>query len=306
MDEISDISTIHDLTSYAHSCLHQVLGDFLDAQRLDQLVKKSDRLFQWIYLACEYITKKGKGGITAEEKFDDLCSPFNQGLGDALLDSMYYIILKDLFDIENPRVRARFQSIMSQILATMEPLPRSALNAMRIYFPELSNKEKDVGIIIDNMGSLLTGSIESSIPIRPVHLSFSEFLTNKEASKEFYIDISKAQEALAFSALKVLVAKDGLQFNIAQIPSSYLKNSELDKNILSTIPAHLVYSSKFWTNHLNHLQSNSESLKMIHSLLFERFLFLLEVLTLAGALNTCMKSLTNIKLWVQVCHVWIK
>jgi hypothetical protein len=63
-------------------------------------------------------------------------------------------------------------------------------------------------------------------------------------SGEFFIDLSKAQHALAFASLGVM--KDGLRFNICDFKSSYLPNGEdigLQERIQKCISPHLSFIS---------------------------------------------------------------
>jgi hypothetical protein len=59
---------------------------------------------------------------------------------------------------------ATFHSVMGQILSTVEPLPLNSLNAMRSHFPD-KNERYAVEVIVEHMGSLLSGTTNSSTPI---------------------------------------------------------------------------------------------------------------------------------------------
>lgn len=235
MDEIPVTTAKADVSSYMSSRLLPQLKDFLDAQHLQQLVNHSDSLFQWAYLACEYMLGNSFGGLTVEEKFDDLCSNSSDVTGDVLLQDMYYLILSKLFDIKRPTIQARFQSVMGQILATLEPLPQTSLNTIRSRFPGISKTNSDISTIVDHMGSLLSGITNKSIPIRPVHTSFYDFLKDKDASKEFYVDLSNTQMPLALSSLDIMTDTTGLKFNIANVPSSFTENTHLGPSALEAI-----------------------------------------------------------------------
>ena len=75
------------------------------------------------------------------------------------------------------------------------------------------------------MGALLSGTTDSSVMIQPLHASFSEFLTDKDRSGEFFIDLSYIHKDLAGASLGVM--QDGLKFNICQLSTSYLPNSKI-------------------------------------------------------------------------------
>jgi hypothetical protein len=112
---------------------------------------------------------------------------------------------------------------MGQILGMAEPLPLNSLNAMRSHFAD-KNKRYAVEVIIEHMGSLLSGTTDSSTPIQPLHASFRDFLMDQSHSGDFFIDVSKVQHDLAFASLQVM--EHGLSFNMCDLKSSYLPNSE--------------------------------------------------------------------------------
>jgi hypothetical protein len=113
-----------------------------------------------------------------------------------------------------------FCSVMRQILALSEPLPATALNAMRQHLCE--DERYDVKFVIGKLGSLVTGT-DSIAPVRPLHASLYDFLTDKSRSNEFFVDASLATSDLAFASLRVM--ERGLRFNICSLESSYLPNS---------------------------------------------------------------------------------
>jgi len=57
---------------------------------------------------------------------------------------------------------------------------------MRQHFP-CEDEHYDVNLVIGKLGSLVTGT-DSTAPVRPLHASFYDFLTDKSRSSEFFID----------------------------------------------------------------------------------------------------------------------
>jgi hypothetical protein len=81
-----------------------------------------------------------------------------------------------------------------------------------------------------HLASLVSGTSDSDTPIRPLNVSFYNFLTDKLWSHDFFVDMSSVQSNLAFATLRVM--EDELRFNICSLESSYLTNSsvpELEK-----------------------------------------------------------------------------
>jgi len=191
------------------------------------LTAASDGLFEWARLACAYVNGDDAAGLTAKERFD-LILTHDKADRVPLLDSMYKLTLETVFP-QKQQMRSicldRFRSVMAQILGTAEPLPLASLSSMRHHFMDEHLKKVDVSMIIKPMGALLSGTTDPSIVIRPLHASFPDFLTDKSRSGEFFIDLSHIHNDLAGASLGVM--KGGLQFNICQIPTSYLRNAEI-------------------------------------------------------------------------------
>jgi hypothetical protein len=119
---------------------------------------------------------------------------------------------------------------------------------------------------------------------------------------EFFIDLPKAQRNLAFASLRVM--EHGLRFNICDLKSSYLPNSEdyeLQERVQKRILPHLSYSSRFWTSHVQTTAFDKELAKEV-KLLFdhERLFFWLELLALINALSGAVTALPFIPQWLEV------
>jgi hypothetical protein len=202
---------------------------------------------------------------------------------------------------EYQRALARFHSVMGQILGSAEPLPLDALNAMRSRFPDDKEQYK-VEVVVAHMGSLLSGTTNTSSPIRPLHASFREFLTDKSSSGDFFVEISSAQRNLAFASLRVM--EHDLRFNMCNLKSSYLPNSKdtgLSDRVATCIPSHLSYSSRYWATHVGATDFDTELAKEIESFFdHERLLFWIESLGLLNGLSVAVGVLPLISRWLKV------
>jgi WD40 repeat protein len=92
----------------------------------------------------------------------------------------------------------------------------------------------------------------------------------------------------------------GLRFNICDLKSSYLPNSqdtELPQRVKTSIPPHLSYSCRFWATHVLSSTFDPELANAIKSFFDdERLLFWIEVL---GLLNTIRGAITVLPLIAQ-------
>ncbi|KIK38133.1 hypothetical protein CY34DRAFT_809670 [Suillus luteus UH-Slu-Lm8-n1] len=303
MDDIPRANAERDICAYVSKELEGL--DF-QGKEFAVLAEKADGLFEWARLACGYI-KDSHAGVYPMERFQAVVSR-NPAERIPLLHDMYRLILRDIIPEDtsphSQKLRsttlARFRSVMGQILGTVEPLPLASLNAMRCHFPQQED-HFDVQLIVKSMGSLLSGTTNPDSPIRPLHASFSDFLTDKPSSGEFFIDLSKTQHNLAFASLRVM--EHGLRFNICGLKSSFLLNSEdpgLQNRVGKCIPPHLSYSSRYWTLHVRTTVFDKELAKEV-KLFFdnERLFFWLESLALINVLSGAVPALLLIPQWLK-------
>ncbi|KAJ8592442.1 hypothetical protein M405DRAFT_692046, partial [Rhizopogon salebrosus TDB-379] len=219
MDDISHVSlesSQRDIERYLSDKLKK-LGDVFDDLDFQRLAQKSDGLFEWARLACEYI----KRGLPPKSRFNALVDGTTTK-GTHLLDDVYKLILgESMPEKEHEDMIPVFRSVMRQILVSLEPLPAIALTAMRQHFP-CEDERFDVKYMIGQLGSLVTGT-DFKTPIRPLHASFYDFLTDKSRSNEYFVNKISITSDLAFASLRVMEKE--LRFNICCLESSYLPNS---------------------------------------------------------------------------------
>jgi hypothetical protein len=217
---------------------------------------------------------------------------------------MYARILGEILpEDERREAMPVFCSVMGQILASLEPLPMPALKTMRLHFPDGRNRY-NVEDVIGRLGSLVTSVTDPQTPIRPLHASFYEFLTDKSRSHDFFVDSSLVQGDLAFASLRVMASKRGLRFNICSLENSYLPNSsvpDLEQRVKDSIPAQLSYSSRFWGAHVGSTSFESSLAKEVEAFFDgERLLWWLEALALMKSLSSSAVTLLSIVDWFSV------
>ena len=311
MDSIPSESTKNDILRYVSDELSKIDFEIPRREAFSSLAAASGQIFEWARLACAYIRGDNNAGtgLKPQERFDAIIT-HSKTDHVPLLDGMYRFSLETIFPKEQPsnqrdRGLKRFKSVMAQILGTKEPLPLGPLTSMRCHFRVKDFAEIDIRTIVGPMAALLSGATDSSVPIRLLHASFADFLTDRDRSREFFIGMHAIQNDLAFACLGVLMEK--LHFNICDLPSSYLPNSEvldLNDRIKQSIPAELAYSCRFWTDHVRDAPFSS-ALAVEVQVFFNHkiLLFWFEVLSLLNLMNTCAASLSSVIQWVMVCEM---
>ncbi|KAG2350128.1 WD40 repeat-like protein [Suillus weaverae] len=297
LDDLSSASTARDIQLYIASSLKDLCPIFNDAH-FEALALKSDGLFEWARLTCEYIKGTNRVGMDPKGWFNAVVAGVS-AKGTRLLDDMYKRVLADIMpEDEREEGIPIFRSVMGQILASLEPLPMPALTTMRLHFPEGTCDYK-MDRVIGPLGSLLTGTSDSHTPIRPLHASFYDFLTDESRSHGFFVDASLVQNDLAFASLRVM--EGGLRFNICSLENSYLPNSSvpgLEKRVKDSISTELSYSCRFWGTHVKAMSFESSLAKEVEAFFDgERLLWWLEALALMKSLGGSVMTLSYIVDW---------
>ncbi|KAJ6543122.1 WD40-repeat-containing domain protein, partial [Mycena capillaripes] len=138
--------------------------------------------------------------------------------------------------------------------------------------------------------------------IKIVHLSFREFMTSKIiGARPDLLCITEQQQSALVSDMFRIMHKE-LQFNISQLPTSYLRNSEVSdlvERLRKYVPLHLWYSCRFWVDHLVAAPYDDDCAQEVGKLLHNKFLFWLEVMSLLGMVHFASTALSKLLVWVE-------
>jgi len=300
MNNIHKSSINHDISIYISTRLAHFDHTFFDEHRLRILVDQSEGLFQWAFVACEFIQGHGRFSSPVE-RFNRLThSPTAGSL--RKLDSLYDTILQEICAGNDEDDMQVFWSVMGQILALFEPLSLAALMSMRKHFPSGLVGANSVISVVKHMGSLLSGITNHSVPIRPLHSSFHDYLTDCSRSKRFYIDTSLHKYDIAYSTLQIM--KEELHFNMCGLETSYLLNSDvpdLAQRIKQSISSALSYSCQYWAAHVAATVFGLQLANQVRGFLHQQFLFWIEVLSLMKSVPLAAPALSAIMKWITVC-----
>jgi NACHT domain len=263
-----------------------------------ELKQAAEGVFQWAAVACGFINSPASLGLSEIQCVERLLGHARGQTGQGLLDKLYEEILKEY--LSSREAQDVFRSVMGQLLAAVQPLSIDSLITLRHYGSETD----DSGLvlrILSYLGSLLSNVTSSARtqPIVPLHTSFYDFLTNKE-SGVFHVDLDDAHHQLAHSCLGLML--DKLKFNICELESSYLANSDVpdvESRICKHIPPALSYSCIFWDKHLEHLAFEHDLFTKLQFLFEDKFLFWLEVLSVKKSVGIASPALSSLVLWLQ-------
>jgi NACHT domain len=215
-----------------------------------------------------------------------------EGGGAGGMADLYSWILNVSFPDPSDEDIRDFHSILGAIIFTKAPLDSASLSQL------LSIESSTMGYIRNGLQSVL----DSGNVIQIHHQSFVDFLIDpNHCPHDFLIVRERENRNLAAACLKIM--KTHLRFNICELESSYLRNSEvsdLHTRVKKHIPRHLFYASRFWADHLTQTTFDSELLDHVQYLTHNQFLFWLEVLSLTGVVNVASSILWTLLNWMRV------
>ena len=264
------------------------------------LAVKAEGLFQWAAVACGYILKPpGSFGFSKKKCIEHLLRLTADYHWQDPLDELYKEVLEGYFTHQEARVL--FRSVMGQLITAFEPLSIRSLTILRHHaFNDDDDYDSVVGML-RQLGSLLSNvnSADQNLPMVPLHTSFRDFLTSNEKSGDFCVGLHDAHRQLARSCLGLLI--NDLKFNICNLESSYLANKyveDLDSRVDEHIPPALLYACRFWDDHLEHINFETDLFVQLRTFFEEKFLFWLEALSLTSYVGLASAACSALNVWL--------
>jgi hypothetical protein len=305
MGDINPTSAAQDIGQYIHSQLQGLRDSFTDYETTcKDLVTAAGTLFQWASTACRVIVGSNYKMHTVQEQVESILSVSKGSETARSLDQLYMHILLQIF--EDGPVHQRYKTVMSHILAAFEPLSMQSLEDLLVISGAIQSG--DVNIVVGQLGALLSGTDGSHRVIRPLHVSFRDFLMDEGRSFQFAVKYSHIQDmALLEGSLATLNEK--LAFNMCSLETSYNLNSNysnLQSDLITKTSATLVYAAVYWGKHLDRIISFNSSLlnnvkfvNPIKYLLEKKGLFWIEALSLLSAIKTGSSALGAVARYLQ-------
>ncbi len=266
---------------------------------VEALAAKAEGLFQWAAVASELILDPPVHfDYDGEACVEYLLGPSTNHSEQDPLDKLYKEILEWYFTDQKARVL--YLSVVGPLITSIEPLSiRSLINLRHASL----DKDHDPAVtgLLGRLGSLLSNvnSFDKCLPIIPLHTSFRDFITNKDKSGDFYVDVRDAHHQLALSCLDLLL--NSLKFNICNLETSYLANNDvedLNTRVDQHIPPALLYALRFWDDHLKHTDFKTDLFEKVENLFMEKFLFWLEALSLTRNIGVAPSAFTTLNKWL--------
>lgn len=148
-----------------------------------KLAKGANGLFIYARMACQYLEESMdlEAALETIETINGLDDLYSQIMGRAIPKR------------DTVSLRA-VSSILQVILAAQRPLSISEMQ-------RLLNKDKVVQSVVERLASVLSSSAENK-PVEILHPTFQEYLTDKDRSGAYFIDVKEGHKSLVMGCLQ--------------------------------------------------------------------------------------------------------
>jgi hypothetical protein len=278
---------------------------------LAELGRRAGGLFVYAATVVKYLTPDPS--ITIQEQTEmlgELLSNSYQSVSsDAtlLIDELYRQLMCDKFSKYKGKVLARRLRILHTFLCTAERTSTSIVAALVAEGHDAVAKAvaRDLHAVLYTQGNRVFW----------YHASFPDFIFDPARSNfdnfVFWCNEPAHHNRLAESCFRVM--KFGLRFNMGDIKSSFLYDSDnaeaLSETVKNNTSAVLRYSARHWTHHLPAAQSinSNDLLFCVSEFLQIRVLFWIEAMNLLKLRSQCTPMLQQAREWVlKVRMAWFE
>jgi hypothetical protein len=256
----------------------------------EQFVALQDRastLFIYARTALEYISNPN---ANPRRQIELLLSADSQkaSRGFGVLDGLYKHVLSEAFEHSGGE-QQEVRDVLASLVLLRENMPVAALSDLN------GMDEDDCETIVRSLASVVLFDRQSNEPVRPIHLSFSDFLLHRDRSTDAYVvDVSAHHLRLAERCLRIM--NERLRKDICEIGDPSLFNTEvtdIGQRLDCYVPPQLRYASRFWHVHFE-LAGTVSSIAASHIEEFckKHLLHWLELLSLLDELPVVLTSMS--------------
>nr|POF14216.1 vegetative incompatibility protein het-e-1 [Quercus suber] len=279
-----------------------LLKDWPNEADLQTLVEIAVPLFIFASMICRFVSE-----MKPQTRLKSILAQRYAALPSHLAKTYLPILdhmLEDKGGAEQNEIIQDFQKIVGPIILAVEPLSVTSLAGLLRIQPQDINEE--ISDLLKDLHSVL--DIPSSLgnPVRLLHLSFRDFLIDKEREdrKAFWIDEAATHAKLASYCLGRLRQDGALQKDICHAVRPGTRRSETsEQEIKIRISPDVAYACSYWPKHF--LKSGEPLLdnSLVHDFLQQHFLHWLEALSWLGKLSSAVAYLSDLLLRARVRYV---
>ncbi|KAK6520162.1 hypothetical protein TWF506_000446 [Arthrobotrys conoides] len=263
-------------------------------ENIEKLIKRAMPLFIYAATLCRFI---GDELWDPDEQIEIVLS-YQANWQTSQLQMTYLPVLNQLIIGQSPTQKQKLIEEFRQIVGTIVNLasPMSASSLARL----LSLPERTVNCRLRPLQSVLDIPNNPEDPIRTFHLSFQEFLLDRELREKnpFWVDETESHRLIATKCIELMSgsAGPGLRRNICNLPSLGTLKGEISGEVIEKhLPPELQYACRYWVYHLirsgHHLIDNDQT----HKFLVKHWLHWLETTSLLNLRSEVLRAVDDLR-----------
>ena len=277
-------------------------NDWPSEDVLQLLTGRAVPLFIVAMTVCRYVgdpSPDPRGALEDILKF--------QGMGEmSQMEQTYLPVLKRLLtrssDSYKQEILCRdFRMIIGAIVVLANPLSVASLQAL------LGISAASINFLLRPLYSVLHVPVDFETPVRPLHLSFGEFLlSNSLRDHPLGVDGATTHQMLLTRCLALLSSSHGLREDICELEHPGRLRQEIDcSTIRERLPPALQYACRYWVHHAQQSEIPPLDNGEVHVFLQKHFLHWFEALSLLNASATAIDYVGTLQLLLCVSNYLI-
>lgn len=219
------------------------------------------------------------------------------------LDRTYLPILNQLFDdddednLDKERRISEFREILGTIVVLESPLSIVSLSHL------LGIPKEDISCRLDLLHSVLSIPADEDMPVRPLHLSFCDFLLDpqKNGKSSYWVDEREVHENLTSKCLQLMSSSKGLRQNMCNLSRPGTLRSEINKQTIDhCLQSEVRYACRYWVHHLEQSKGCICDGDPVYIFLQKYFLYWLEAMSLMREVSESIQMINSLQSLIHV------
>lgn len=273
----------------------QLSVDWPGLELTQKLVDMAVPLFIFATTSCRFIEDRRLGGPNEQLRLI-LAS---RGGRKCKLDKTYLPVLDGLFvelhESEKREVAKAFRRVVGSIVLLATPLsPHSLSRLVDLPLETIENQ-------LDLFHSVLSISVDPDLPVRLLHLSFRDFVTDADNETElFWVDERQTHGELAMNCLRLLstaMNRDVCELGLPGTCRSEVNRQTINAKLLPEVQ----YACRYWVYHCKEAKIQIQDGTFVHLFLTQNLLYWLEALGLLGCISDSVEMINDLLTLADVC-----
>ncbi|KAJ9653656.1 hypothetical protein H2198_007167 [Neophaeococcomyces mojaviensis] len=270
--------------------------DWPGSELLEKLTSLAIPLFIVAATIVRYVAERRQPRQRLQTLLQSRVRPYTSRLGCIYQPVLQAMTSSTNSEQERAQIHKDFRTVVGAIVLLVEPLSSPALAELLDVPLEM------IRFCLWPLHSVLHIPQDHTAVIRPLHLSFSEYLTSQDTlNTPFNVNAPATHGQLWRQCLRLLSGPDGLREDICCLRCPGQLRHEISAGrIAKYLPLAVKYACRYWVYHVQSSTSRVSDGDEVHTFLQEHFLHWLEALSLLDRLADGIELVNILHLQLMV------